>query len=89
MDWNRTWASLLNWIGTIFVVNIILWLWEKPLLGERLFKVPLPKGRLNLFLFGLLTFLIFITVAGWLANIVFWIYNKNSIPTIIFYRLID
>lgn len=89
MNWDRVWASLVNWLGFIFIVNIVFWILDKPLLGEWWFGVPLPQGRLNLFIFALLTFIIFGSVIGWLVNIYFWANNRESIPNLTFYSLMN
>lgn len=87
MDGKRVIASLVNWLGTILIVNIVLWIINKPLLGEMWFGVDLPKGRLNLLVFALLTLLIFGLVIGWIVNVVFWAQGKESIPTILYTKL--
>lgn len=89
MNWDRVWASLVNWLGFFFIVNIVFWILNQPLLGERWFGVPLPEGRLNLFIFSLLSFFIFGSIIGWLINVYFWATNRESIPNLVFYALMN
>ncbi|ATG97273.1 hypothetical protein [Mesoplasma lactucae] len=76
-------ASFINWVCIVPIfINIILWCFNKEPIGQRLFNTEgFQKGsRLERFVFGLLSLIVFATIIGFIVNIFFWAKDEDSIP---------
>ncbi|WP_027063130.1 hypothetical protein [Mesoplasma seiffertii] len=78
----RALSTLLNGFlaGITFgILPLVLWLLEKPLVGQMLLGTPDTRGQLNRLVYGLIWFLLCLTLVGFIVAAVWCVLGKEPL----------